>query len=305
MRKEFLLVPLFVVLFLAVPGQSQTAGRAREQERSNFGAEQILARELFSSLPGQLSQNVQSDQESYCQTISATNSQNASLRSICEFAISLRDKLPKFICEESITRYKFTVGEPEVPLDVIAAEVTFEHGHDSYAKIKLNRKRTGRPMSELSGMSSVGEFGGLLQAIFTPLRATEFEFKKEDKLRSKPALVFAFRVAMRNNKSWWLRLRGTVVFPGYDGVLWLDKSTSQLLRMEVRASEMPTGFPDAEVTTTVDYVDLQFSNGSKFPLPVKSETDIRFHGAPRLFRNKLTFTDCHEFGVTHRVLPGL
>lgn len=264
----------------------------------------IPATELSSRLPGQVSQNAQSDHDSYCQTISATNSQNASLRGICEFAISLRDKLPKFVCQESVTRYNFTVGEPEVPLDVVAAEVTFEHGHDSYAKIRLNRKPTGRPMSELSGMSSVGEFGGLLQAIFTPLSATEFEFKKEDKLHSKPALVFAFRVAMRNNKSWWLRLRDTVVFPGYNGMLWLDRSTSHLLRMEVRTSEMPSGFPDAEVTTRIDYEDLQFSNGSKFPLPEKSETDIDFKGAPRLFRNKITFTDCHEFGATHRVLPG-
>jgi hypothetical protein len=244
------------------------------------------------------------DSESYCQTISAAGPQSVGLRGVCEFAISLHERLPKFVCNETVKRYELGWGRPEVPLDDVSAEATFEHGHDSYDKIMLNHGPTNRSMAEVSGMSSVGEFGGLLQAIFTQRSKTEFKFKKEHKLDSRPAVVFAFRVAMENNKSWWLRMRGTVIFPGYDGALWLDKATSQLMRLEVRASEMPPAFSETEVTTTVDYVDVPFSNGSKFPLPARSETTTRFQRSRSLFRNKTTFTDCHQFVVKSRIVSG-
>ena len=248
--------------------------------------------------------NAQADQNSYCREISATDSRNASLLSVCEFALSLRQKLPKFICDETITRYRSTPwGAEGNPTDVISAEVTFENGHDSYRNISLNRKPRDLTLLELSGMSSIGEFGGLLQAIFDPTSRAEFKFRKERKLRSRPALLFEFRVAMRNNKLWWLGLRNSVICPGYEGVLWLDEDTSELMRIEVHATEVPAGFAISEAQTRTDYGEVRFSNGSKFPLPVWSETKTRLYRDPSFFRNEIRFKDCREFGATHRFLP--
>ncbi|HYA23636.1 MAG TPA: hypothetical protein VEF05_05720 [Terriglobales bacterium] len=149
-------------------------------------------------------------------------------------------------------------------------------------------------------MSSAGEFGGLLQAIFKPQSAADFKFTKKHSLRSKSALVYAFHVAARNNSSWWLRVHESLIFPGFEGVLWLNQATEALMRVEVRATEIPHGFPMTEITATTDYAEVQFSDGSRFPLPIKSETVARFKD--KAFRNVIVFTNCHEFAATHQIL---
>ena len=257
--------------------------------------------DLFSqSLP---TQAVQSEMHSNCQTISAATSQKAPLANVCEFATSLRGNLPKYVCEETVTRFepsRLVDRHLNLMTDIIAAEVTFENGHDSYRNVTLNNKPTNQTIPELSGMSSAGEFGGLLQAIFKPESAAEFKFTKKHSLRSKQALVYAFRVAARNNKSWWLRVQESLTFPGYEGALWLNQATSELMRLEVRATEIPNGFPMAGIATTTDYANVQFSDGTRFPLAFKSETVARFNDKP--FRNVVVYTNCREFAVTHQIL---
>ena len=59
------------------------------------------------------------------------------LRGVCEYAMSLPERMPNFICDQQTSRYR---GDGKVPRDLITALVRYEDGNVSYTEIKLNGK---------------------------------------------------------------------------------------------------------------------------------------------------------------------
>ena len=82
------------------------------------------------------------------------------------------------------------------------------------------------------------------------------------------------------------------VIVGYHGLLYADTTTNAVLRLTV-IHEMPAGFPITEGGVEVRYEFIDIS-GSKFLLPVKSETHVRGPGK-QLGRNSIEFMNYRKF----------
>jgi VWFA-related protein len=220
------------------------------------------------------------------------------LRGVCEYAISLPQKMPNFICDQETSRYW---GDSKVPRDLITALVRYEEGNESYTEIKLNGKPAPRAISEAPGQWSTGEFGSNLRAIFDVRNQAVFEFSGENNLGGHAAWVFTYRIVKQNDPLWRLRTEDEMVAPPYEGELWVDQKSGDLLRFRSVAKEIPKDFPTQSAELQTDYDNVAFADGTAFVLPVAASVATRQQGEA-LKRNVLQFRNCHKFRAKTRML---
>ncbi len=260
-----------------------------------------------------------SEIESYCASRTSTSKCRAALANVCQFALSLREKLPDVICDREMKRSWWAPGTrgkdtrvtyDQEHSDVVTAEVTYKGGQEYYNDIHIDGKPGDAAAAESSGPWSDGEFATILQGVFFPLSNAAFQFKKEEKLRSTPALVFDFHVAQKNNKSYYLHAADSkggnrIWFPDYHGRLWLDKTTFRLLRLE-RDTAYMAKYPITRMKTRIDYAYVALGDGSNLVLPTNSDVlvcaDSQIQNIERCSRNSIKFTNWHRFRAKTRIL---
>jgi hypothetical protein len=249
------------------------------------------------------------ESQSYCSSLSSGTAETAALASACNFALSLRQTLPNFICDQTTRRYR-PRRQPDFHNfrnafgrhDVIAAHVMYQDGGESYTGIRVNGRPANVEMLELSGMDSTGEFGSLLRSVFDPANLAEFTYVRTKRLNSRRAYLFRFRVAERNNHSWTLYVDGFPYRPGFRGSLWLEQATSRVLRVELGATDFSATFPYSEDRIAVEYADIPLGDGTSFRLPVRSENLACLSSEMRCLQNLIEFKNYHKFRATHRLL---
>jgi VWFA-related protein len=238
----------------------------------------------------------------YCRYVAEGKAWPAPLQAVCEFALSLRWKLPNVICEEE--RYRYLEGESggEAQRSKVTANLRFENGQENFSEIRID----GRPLPSWtaidSGLWSEGEFGSDLLAVFLPQSATQFKFAKEATFRSTAVLVFDFKVQRKNNQLWRVNNLGATTFPGYHGRLWIKKSTFQLMRLERQADDIEAKFPLKQVSTVIDYGDIELADRSDFVLPLRAVEVGCGDGDTTCWHDELTFKHWHKFAARARIL---
>ena len=94
------------------------------------------------------------------------------------------------------------------------------------------------------------------------------------------------------------------MFPAYEGMLWVDRSSAHLLRLERRMAKMDPQFPITSVRTVVDYDDMPLGDGSSFVLPAKGEVETCSVDEGReCAHNVVRFSNWHKFRAKARILP--
>lgn len=247
--------------------------------------------------------SAQTAPSSYCEGLASKVDQGTPLSRVCQFALSLNARLSGITCSQETMRYSDRDYGGVKLEDVVTAEVSYESGKEHYRNIAINGKKAGSEIPGYAGWST-GEFASVLNGIFAPQSAAEFSFKKEKVLKSGAALIFEFHVKQENNKFWFLQMGSWKVYPGYSGELWIDKSTSRLVRLELGKNELDHTFPLQRVNSTIDYADILLGDGTSLDLPVKSDTiACRSANTKPCFQNTLTFKNWHKFAATTRIVP--
>ena len=67
-----------------------------------------------------------------------------------EAAFEFSENLPNFICQEVMARYRQR-GREETSLDVVSAEIIYDHAKESYRNVKINDRPTDTSLEEISG----------------------------------------------------------------------------------------------------------------------------------------------------------
>ncbi len=220
------------------------------------------------------------------------------LRGVCEYAMSLPQKMPNFICDQQTSRYR---GDSKVPRDLITALVRYEDGNESYTEIKLNGKAAPSAITDSPGQWSTGEFGSNLRAIFDLNNRAEFEFSGVNDLNGHTAWVFTYQIVRQNDPLWRLRTEDRVIAPPYGGELWVDQKTGDLLRFRSVATDIPKDFPTQSADLQTDYSNVAFADATSFPLPLAATIATREQGEG-LLRNVMQFRNCHKFRAKTRML---
>lgn len=222
------------------------------------------------------------------------SSSDAFLEKARQVANEFSEVLPNYICNQFTTRYEGE-GRPVSwrPLDVVSAAVAYEDGKESYHDIKINNKPVNKPMEQISGSWSRGEFGTTLRDLFSPSTAADFHTRGESTASGRPAWVYDFQVEQPNSH-WQTIMGGQSVLPAYKGSVWIDKKTWRILRIEMQARNVPAEFPLDSIEWVVDYSFVRIG-GAEFLLPVHAENLSCWRGTLRCARNAMDFRNYRKF----------
>jgi hypothetical protein len=140
------------------------------------------------------------------------------------------------------------------------------------------------------GSISNGIFAAFLMAIF---RDDEATFSYRGDTTDGPAVAeFGFRVPLEKSHYIFVGAGGRVT-TAYEGEIFVDPKTSDLVRMIVRTSGLPPETASCQATTILDYGRISLE-GSDFLLPTQASSDIRNVNGTRS-ENRTIFSNCHEF----------
>jgi len=213
-------------------------------------------------------------------------------------AFEFSENLPNFICREVMARYRQR-GREETPLDVVSAEIIYDHGKESYRNVKINDRPTDTSLEEISGSWSTGEFASTLLSLFSADTNARFRSGGASSISGFSAQVYDFEVP-KGNSRWTVHVDSQTLVPAYGGSLWVDPSTARVLRIEMQARNIPSDFPMDTIESAVDYSYVSIG-GKSYVLPVHAESLGCPTGAGDCSHNLIDFRNYHEFRVDVKI----
>ena len=218
-----------------------------------------------------------------------------------EVAASFAGSLPNFFCQQVTTRYQS--DHPKQgwdPVDVVTAEVAYENGRESYKNIRIGNKSTNKPMEDIEGTRSTGEFATILEDLLSPTTAAQFRRKGQDTIHGRATWVYKYEVT-RERSHWRIEAPSQLYYPAYQGTVWIDQETGRALRIEQQSRNMPLLFPFDTVETATDYDFVRLSTPEPFLLPVDAEVLSCVRGTNTCMRNRIEFRNYRKFGAESNV----
>jgi hypothetical protein len=208
-------------------------------------------------------------------------------------AASFLNGLPNYVCTQVTTRYQSETKNPNwQALDNISADLVYEDGKESYRNLQINNKPTKKSPEE-TGAWSYGEFGTILEDVYTPASAAEFHFLHDGTTNRLKSSTYDFKVD-RPHSHWKIAVQSQFVLPAYEGEVVIEKETARTLRILMQAKQIPKQFPEDVIETTVDYEYILLGT-DKFLLPVHAELLSCERGSYRCQKNTIDFRNYHRF----------
>ena len=223
------------------------------------------------------------------------------------------DRLPKYMCTETIDRSTFL---PEAKLsghpcddlagrrkkaewkvrretsDRLRLDVAISRENEMYSWAGEDRFED-RSLADLvkRGATSTGTFAAFLTAIFGTTAAS-FTYNGDVSEGGRALAAFCFRVPFENSSySVGNKLSRAVV--AYDGTFLVDPKTFDLVRLTIRTDGLPADLRACEASTTLDYGEVRL-NGTEFLLPNAVRLQIVYADGGES-ENRTLFSGCHEF----------
>ena len=215
------------------------------------------------------------------------------IEEVRQYALGYTKRLPDFICTQVTRRYGDPSGlEIWRQVDTITARVSYFEQREDYQVTLIDNRPVDLGMHEVGGSTSTGEFGTMLLELFEPKTDASFRWERWGKLRGRRSHVYAYRV-MQNRSQLTISSDGSeTVIVGYQGLVFVDEETLQVLRFTVDATEIPTSFPVQEARTVLDY-DYADISGSQHLLPLKF--NMRMRAGRLLTKNEVEFRMYRKF----------
>lgn len=218
-----------------------------------------------------------------------------------EWVFSYSAHLPNFICREIMTRTAQQGSHQGWrTLDVIEADVVYENRQENYRNIRVNGHAVKHNIDQLEGSWSMGEFASALLSVFAPSSQTRFRFSRFANITGQHAKVYQFSIRAQNSH-WQVSAEQKTITPAYSGSVWIDGKTSQVIRIEKHATDLPEDFGLHTIEMTVDYNRIRIS-GTEHLLPVRSENLGCWRATDRCVLNKIEFRNYRKFSAESTII---
>jgi hypothetical protein len=216
------------------------------------------------------------------------------IRKASDAALDFTETLPSYVCQEMMARFQ-SESHPASwqALDVVTANLVYENGIEEYKNIAVNGKPK-KSMEDTGGAWSTGEFGTVMINLFSPATNTQFHYRKDARTGGVNARMYEFEVA-RENSHWSIKMESQTYMPAYKGAVWIDPSTSRVLRIEMEAFGFPESFPTDHVESSTDYQYIRLGDAKQYLLPVHAETLSCQRGSNYCTRNTIDFRNYHKY----------
>lgn len=211
------------------------------------------------------------------------------------------NRLPNFVCQQITNRYeRHNKVDGFRAIDVVTANVTYTDGAEKYDNIKVGNRSVHEGMMDIkNGARSMGEFGSILDGLFSRQTAAEFTFARDEIFHRVATQVYEFKVS-HDNSDWPVSQGGETILPAYSGHIWIDKQTARVLRYERSADEIPEAFPLDSVEQSIDFEPVMLGS-RKVLLPVESKNLACQRGSAYCTRNLLEWRNYRQFGAESTV----
>jgi hypothetical protein len=220
-------------------------------------------------------------------------------------AINFTRGLPSFLCTQVTKRYLSRSGHRDSfsQLDNIVTDISYdgENRRERYKVLTVNNQMTNKTMEQLGGSISMGEFGSMLLSVFEPERLARFKWERQGALRGRATEVYGYNVQKENSQ--WLVQFGeksskVSTYPAYRGLIWVDRETGDVLRLQMNSVDMEPTFPIKSVESQLDYNWASIS-GVRFLLPESSE-NLMSDGS-MLTKNTIEFRLYRKFEAESKI----
>jgi hypothetical protein len=207
------------------------------------------------------------------------------------------DELPDFICQQDIQRYFDYDGSGAwEKADTLVYELTYNRKRESYKPLNSVGRPVTRPLEDVKGAYSTGDFASGLASLFDLETKAVFKPVGKERLGNRQALLYDFTVPKESSK---LVLKAEGVDPlivGYSGTVWIDVGTKKVLRIDQAIDDLPKSHPVTHSESSVDYDIIKLRGlDVDFLLPIRAEFIIADRRQKRYFRNLIHFKFYRKF----------
>lgn len=205
------------------------------------------------------------------------------------------NRLPNYTCLETIERSSREASSKSFQLlDLVRLEVALVDNAEMFAW-PGSREFESSKLRDLvpGGAIGNGSFALHARSVFDG-RAAQVERVGETKLGGRRAMEYRYRVT-RARSGFSLRHGEVEGKVGYGGSFYVDPDTDDLIRLEVRADDIPAALGIPAEEEILDYQRVRLGEGD-FLLPQRSEMRMESDdGSVSL--NKTTFSACRQYST--------
>lgn len=223
-------------------------------------------------------------------------SDDEALRGASAAAGQILKDLPNFAGQQVTGRYfQAPGGNDWTQLDVITAEMTYVGAREKYRDFTVDGSPRNQPLGRTPGLT-LGECVDIVQE----LMGAKADFKRAgaDKRDGRPALFFDFTVPQANSQWTLSSPDGRKYNPAYQGRVWIDHETRQVLRIEQKATGIPSDFMFSKAESTVTFSFVQIGE-KRYLLPSSAESRSCISGSGACTRYAVEFRQYRGFGVAN------
>ena len=205
------------------------------------------------------------------------------------------NQLPNYTCLETIERSSQEANSKRFQLlDLVRLEVALVDNAEMFAW-PGSRGFESAKLRDLvpGGAIGNGSFALHARSVFDG-RAAQVERVGETRLGNRRAMEYRYTVT-RARSTFSLRHGDVEAKVGYGGSFFVDPDTDELMRLEVRANDIPAELGIPEEEEILDYQRVRLGDGD-FLLPKGSEMRMASNdGSVSL--NKTTFSACRQYST--------
>ena len=202
-------------------------------------------------------------------------------------------RLPDYVCSQTVERFSRTTPErPWQKVDTLRFDVAFAGDQELYGAPGASQFHD-RPLEQIIGRGTVstGRHGLLTQHVFAT-SAAKFSYHAEGEENGRRSHIYDYDVAPERS-SYRLRSGGAEATVGFQGTLWVDAETLDLLRLDVQAYDVPEELGLAEANTSLRFSRLMIED-TDILLPVLTTvTIVLVDGLESLNRTRLS--GCRQY----------
>jgi hypothetical protein len=221
-----------------------------------------------------------------------------------ERAVGYSESLPNFMCLEVTNRSVDPGGVGDWKLkDTIVSLMRFRDKHETRTTLEVNGQSSTVNYAAMKGALSVGEFGGVLKAVFQKKAQATFKWKETDELKGGTVQVFDYTVDKAHSGFGVVGTNGREVIAGFHGKVFVDSATRSVRRITLIAdlpADVPRDFGTRASSLSVDY-DYVAINAHDYLMPVSAEMRL-VKGRHSAALNTIEFRNYKRFGSNMRIV---
>jgi hypothetical protein len=145
---------------------------------------------------------------------------------------------------------------------------------------------------------SAGEFGHLLNLVFSAASKADFEWKEAAALGSETVQVLSYRVA-RENATIEIGDNNSRVGAGFHGLVYIDAATGGVRRITLQADDLPRNFSMHGASIVMDY-DYVAIGAHDYLMPMRTSLALQ-RGRRQTDLNEMAFRNYRRYASQTKI----